>query len=70
VDAVVYLMEVMLDPVSRKLASAPLEDAEMGEEEERAASESARVEQALVGVVHRTVMNMIAAILYITEPRP
>jgi hypothetical protein len=40
VDAVVHLMEVMLDPVSRKLASAPLEDEEIGEEEERAVAEA------------------------------
>lgn len=40
VAAVVHLMEVMLDPVSRALANAPLEDEEIGEEEERAVAES------------------------------
>jgi hypothetical protein len=36
VAAVVHLMEVMLDPLSRKLAGAPPEDEEIGENEERA----------------------------------
>ena len=40
VVAVVHLMEVMLDPVSRKLANAPREDEEIGDEEERAAAEA------------------------------
>lgn len=35
-----HLMDVMLDPVSRKLASVPLEDEEIGEEEERAVAEA------------------------------
>ena len=38
--AVVHLMEVMLDPLSRKLAAAPFEDEEVGEDEERAVAES------------------------------
>jgi hypothetical protein len=40
VAAVVHLMEVMLDPLSRKLANAPMEDEEIGEEEERAVAEA------------------------------
>jgi hypothetical protein len=40
IAAVVHLMEVMLDPLSRKLANAPVEDEEISEEEERAAAES------------------------------
>jgi hypothetical protein len=40
VAAVVHLMEVMLDPVSRALADAPLEDEEISEEEERAVAAS------------------------------
>jgi hypothetical protein len=40
VAAVVHLMEVMLDPVSRALANAPLEDEEISEEEERAVAEA------------------------------
>ena len=40
VAAVVHLMEVMLDPVSRALANAPPEDEEISEEEERAVAES------------------------------
>lgn len=38
--AVVHLMEVMLDPVSRALANAPPEDEEISEEEERAVAAS------------------------------
>ncbi len=40
VAAVVHLMEVMLDPVSRTLASVPLEDEEISEDEERAVAEA------------------------------
>jgi hypothetical protein len=40
VAAVVHLMEVMLDPVSRKLANAPIEDEEIGEDEEQAVAEA------------------------------
>jgi hypothetical protein len=40
VAAVVHLMEVMLDPVSRALANAPLEDEEISEDEERAVAEA------------------------------
>ena len=40
VDAIVHLMEVMLDPLSRKLAAAPPEDEEISEEEERGAAEA------------------------------
>jgi hypothetical protein len=40
VAAVVHLMEVMLDPVSRALANAPLEDEEISENEERAVAEA------------------------------
>jgi hypothetical protein len=40
VAAVVHLMEVMLDPVSRALANAPPEDEEISEEEERAVAEA------------------------------
>jgi hypothetical protein len=40
VAAVVYLMEVMLDPVSRVLANAHLEDEEITEAEEHAVAEA------------------------------
>ena len=40
VAAVVHLMEVMLDPVSRALANATAEDEEISAEEEREASEA------------------------------
>jgi hypothetical protein len=40
VAAVVHLMEVMLDPVSRALAKASPEDEEIGEGEERAVAEA------------------------------
>jgi len=40
VAAVVHLMEVMLDPVSRALAIAPPEDEEISEEEEKAVAEA------------------------------
>jgi hypothetical protein len=40
VAAVVHVMEVMLDPLSRKLANAPLEDEEIREEEECAVAEA------------------------------
>jgi len=33
-------MEVMLDPLSRKLANVPVEDEEISEEEERAVAEA------------------------------
>jgi hypothetical protein len=38
--AVVHVMEIMLDPVSRKLANAPPEDEEIDAGEERAAAQS------------------------------
>jgi hypothetical protein len=38
VSAVVHMMEVMLDPISRKLAKAPVEDEEISVEEQRAAA--------------------------------
>lgn len=40
IAAVVHLMSVMLDPLSVKLAGAPLEDEEISEEEERAVEEA------------------------------
>jgi hypothetical protein len=40
VAAVVHVMEVMLDPVSRALANAPFEDEEINEDEERAVGEA------------------------------
>jgi hypothetical protein len=39
-SAVRGLVETMLDPMSRALANAPLEDEEISEEEERAVAES------------------------------
>ena len=39
-SAVRGLLETMLDPASRALANAPLEDEEISEEEERAVAES------------------------------
>jgi hypothetical protein len=40
VHALRGLVEVMLDPLSRKLAMAPIEDEEISEEEERAVAEA------------------------------
>jgi ethanolamine utilization microcompartment shell protein EutL len=40
VAAVVHLMEVMLDPVSRALANAPADDEPVTEEEERTVAEA------------------------------
>ena len=40
IAALVHVMEVMLDPISRNLASMPLEDEEISEEEERAVAEA------------------------------
>jgi hypothetical protein len=40
VAAVVHLMEVMLDPVSRALANAPVEDEEISAEEEQSVAEA------------------------------
>jgi hypothetical protein len=40
IAAVVHVMEVMLDPLSRRLANAPLEDEEISAEEERAVAEA------------------------------
>ena len=40
VAAVVHVMEVMLDPVSRALANAPIDDEPVTEEEERAVAEA------------------------------
>jgi hypothetical protein len=40
VAAIVRLMEVLLDPLSRKLANAPIEDEEISEDEERAVAEA------------------------------
>lgn len=39
-SAVRGLLETMLDPISRALANAPIEDEEIGADEERAAAES------------------------------
>jgi hypothetical protein len=39
-SAVRGLLETMLDPLSRTLANAPIEDEEISEEEERAVAES------------------------------
>jgi hypothetical protein len=39
-SAVRGLLEAMLDPVSRALANAPIEDEEISEEEERAVAEA------------------------------
>jgi len=40
IAAVVHVMEVMLDPLSRRLANAPVEDEEIGEDEKRAVAEA------------------------------
>ena len=40
VAAVVHLMEVMLNPLSRKLANAPAEDEEVSEQEEQSVAEA------------------------------
>jgi hypothetical protein len=40
IAAVVHVMEVMLDPLARRLANAPLEDEKISADEERAAAEA------------------------------
>lgn len=40
VAAVVHVMEAMLDPLSRKLANAPIDDEEIGAAEEQAVAEA------------------------------
>jgi hypothetical protein len=40
IAAVVHVMEVMLDPLSRRLANAPLEDEEISTAEEQAVAEA------------------------------
>jgi len=40
IAAVIHLMKVMLDPVSRATANAPVEDEVIGEDEERAVAEA------------------------------
>ena len=47
VHALRGLVEVMLDPLSPKLAMTPIEDEEISEEEERARGGSQRVAQTL-----------------------
>jgi hypothetical protein len=39
-DAVVRLLEIMIDPVARAIANAPIEDEPIGEEEIRALDEA------------------------------
>ena len=56
VAAVVHLMEVMLDPLSRKLANAPLEDEEIGEEEERAVAEAREWHKYSKSIPHEEVL--------------
>ena|SRR5579859_4216896 len=40
IAAVVHVMEAMLDPLSRRLGNAPLEDEEISAEEEQAVAEA------------------------------
>jgi hypothetical protein len=50
-------MEVMLDPVSRKLAAAPIEDEEVGEVEEQAVAEAREWRQHNKPIVHEDVLG-------------
>jgi hypothetical protein len=54
--AVVHLMEVMLDPLSRKLASAPPEDETISADEERAVEEARQWRKHNKPVSHEEVL--------------
>jgi hypothetical protein len=56
VAAVIHLMEVMLDPLSRKLASAPPEDEMISPEEEDAVDEARQWRKHNKPVSHEEVM--------------
>jgi hypothetical protein len=55
-SAVRSLLETMLDPVSRTLANAPIEDEEISEEEERAVAESIEWLKHNKGIPHEEVL--------------
>jgi hypothetical protein len=57
VAAVVHLMEVMLDPISRKLASAPPEDETISADEERAVDEARQWRKQNKPVSHEEVLT-------------
>lgn len=54
--AVVHLMEVMLDPLSRKLANAPPEDEPISADEERAVEEARQWSRHNKPVSHEQVL--------------
>jgi hypothetical protein len=56
IAAVAHSMEVMLDPLSRKLANAPAEDEEIGEDEERAVAEAKEWRQHNKPIAHEDVL--------------
>ena len=55
-SAVRSLLETMLDPLSRTLANAPIEDEEISEEEERAVAESIEWLKHNKGIPHEEVL--------------
>ena len=56
IAAVVHLMEVMLDPLSRKLANAPPEDETISADEERAVEEARQWRRHNKPVSHEEVL--------------
>jgi len=56
VAAVVHVMEVMLDPVSRALANAPLEDEEISAEEEQSIAEAREWLRQNKAIPHKEVL--------------
>jgi hypothetical protein len=57
VAAVVHVMEVMLDPLSRKLANAPPEDEEIYAEEERTAEQAREWLKNKQAIPHEDVLS-------------
>jgi hypothetical protein len=60
VSAVVNLLEAMLDPVSVALASAPMDDEPVGEEEARDIAEGRAATAAGVGVPGRSLRHQFS----------
>ena len=56
ISAVVGLLEVMLDPVARAIANAPIDDEPVTEEEERALAESREWLKHNKGIPHEQVL--------------
>jgi len=56
IAAVVHVMEVMLDPLSRKLANAPLEDEEITEQEEQSVADAREWLKHNQPIPHREVL--------------